>query len=255
MADSWDLIFKALGGTTHDFTLSPLYLDAAIIKKAVKNQKTTGQKEVRILCKQDTRESRPKCFKDRGLFLLPVVNGKYAIIQGEGYIDLPTYTGTPINYESKLDFVLKSSKIGNSEMQYLDLAYASSVIRTFMDDPSLVLSIRGRKFTPKFTFKAGEHRQDIEVSSVQTEVDGGYEGRNQIVLVEAKNSGATNTIIRQLYYPMRQWSICGKDVKLVFFENKNNICTLSEFTFDDVNDYHSIRLGKQASYLIIDPAE
>ena len=86
MADSWDLIFKKIGGAKHDFTAAPLYLDAATIKSAVKNQKTTGEKEVRILCKQDTRSSRPKCFQNRNLFLLPVVNGKYAIIEGEGYV-------------------------------------------------------------------------------------------------------------------------------------------------------------------------
>ncbi|MDR2659374.1 MAG: hypothetical protein LBC27_05220 [Spirochaetaceae bacterium] len=61
------------------------------------------------------------------------------------------------------------------------------------------------QYTPKFDFTAGRFNQKIIVESVQTEVDAGYEGKNQIVLIEAKNSQTKNTIIRQLYYPYRQW--------------------------------------------------
>ena len=44
--------------------------------------------------------------------------------------------------------------------------------------------------------------KNINVVSVQTEVDAGFEGRNKIALIEAKNSNTKNIIIRQLYYPM-----------------------------------------------------
>ena len=59
----------------------------------------------------------------------------------------------------------------------------------------------------------------IKVSGVQTEVDAGYEGKNQIVLIEAKNFDASNIIIRQLYYPYRQWqSKTKKKVVTLFFD-------------------------------------
>jgi hypothetical protein len=57
----------------------------------------------------------------------------------------------------------------------LDFAYASSLIRTFLEDDSLVLTVRGRKCTPKFSFRVG--KQNITAESVQTEVDAGYEGK------------------------------------------------------------------------------
>ena len=84
-------------------------------------------------------------------------------------------------YRSKLDFTLDTSVVGNSEMQHLDFAYASSLIRSFLNDESLVLTIRGRKYTPKFEFTVGHNK--IVVESVQTEVDAGYEGRHQVVSV------------------------------------------------------------------------
>jgi len=48
------------------------------------------------------------------------------------------------------------------------------------------------------------------VASVQTEVDAGYEGAESIVLIEAKSINATNVIIRQLFYPFKQWQTVSK---------------------------------------------
>ncbi|MBQ2753198.1 MAG: hypothetical protein IJF29_03645 [Firmicutes bacterium] len=207
-----------------------------------------------MLCKQDTRESRPQVFKDNGLFLLPKKNGSYYIVRGEGYIDIPEITTEVENYKSKLDFKLESSMVGDSEMQHLDLAYASSLVRTFMEDDSLLLTIRGRKYTPSFTFNVGE--QELCVESVQTEVDAGYEGRDKIVLIEAKNSNVSNTIIRQLYYPYRQWKQqTTKEVYLLFFDREKNsdIYNIWQFMFKNEKDYNSIEMVKSGRYKIVGP--
>lgn len=112
-----------------------------------------------------------------------------------------------------------------------------------------MLTIRGRKYTPKFSFKVGN--QQIEVESVQTEVDAGYEGKNQVVLIEAKNSHTSNVIIRQLFYPFRQWQhYTKKQVKTLFFEKRGNLYSLWHFEFKDINDYNSIQLVKHARYEI-----
>ncbi len=137
-------------------------------------------------------------------------------------------------------------------MQHLDFAYATSLIRTFMNDPSLVLTIRGRKYTPSLEFNVG--KQHIKTQSVQTEVDAGYEGKDKIVLIEAKRSGSKNTIIRQLYYPFRQWqSHTDKKVYTLFFENdsRSDIYSLWIFEFTDTMDYNSIKLVKSERFKII----
>lgn len=221
-----------------------------MIKQATAHFSKTNEKEVRILCKQDTREYRPQIFIDNGLFILPTRNGEYAIVKGEGYVDIPKITTAAKIYTSKLDFQLDTSLIGDSEMQHLDFAYAASLIRTFMEDDSLVLTVRGRKYTPEFSFNVG--KQIITQKSVQTEVDAGYEGKNQVVLVEAKNSSTENTIIRQLYYPYRQWQkYTGKPVKTLFFEKRSDYYSLWQYVFEDVNDYNSIKLIKFQQYEIV----
>lgn len=250
---SWKKIFDDYRILEHDFSKSPFPISAAQIKKSCQKFKETGEKEVRILCKQDSREDRPEIFIKNKLFLLPIKNGYYNIIKGEGYVDIPEIKKEEIIYSSKLDFKLDTASVGDSEMQHLDYAYAASLIRTFTEDPSLVLTIRGRKFTPVFDFYAG--KQLIKVLSVQTEVDGGYEGKHKVVLIEAKKSSAKDVIIRQLYYPFRQWqSTTKKKVVTLFFQKDHtaNLYSIWQFEFKNVNNYNSIVLVKAGKYKIIE---
>ncbi|GIV22474.1 MAG: hypothetical protein KatS3mg025_0133 [Bacteroidia bacterium] len=249
MDEAWEAICARGNILSHDFSTGPYYLSAEQIKQATQDFSKTSQREVRILCKQDTREKRPKVFQENNLFILPVKNGEFAIIKGDGYVDVPPIIASPILYRPRLNFPLETVGVGDSEMQHLDFAYAASIIRDFMQDPSLVLTIRGRKYTPKMEFLAGEVRHKIVAEGVQTEVDAGYEGKAQVVLVEAKNIEATNVIIRQLFYPFRQWSYhTKKEVHTLFFQKKGDEYHLWLFHFQDPHDYHSIQLTRSAVY-------
>jgi hypothetical protein len=108
---SWKKIFDDYEILKHDFDKSPFPLSATQIKRACQKFKETGEKEVRILCKQDSREDRPDIFQKYNLFLLPVKNGYYNIIKGEGYIDIPEIKKEVVVYSSKLDFQLDTTKI------------------------------------------------------------------------------------------------------------------------------------------------
>ena len=250
---SWQKIFYDHDIFHHDFSQSPFILTSQQIKNSCQNFKKTNEKEVRILCKQDTREDRPEVFKESNIFILPIKNGTYALIQGEGYFDIPEIETKPIKYKSKLTFPLDTSKVGNSEMQHLDYAYATSLIRSFMNDDTFVLTIRGRKYTPKFSVSAGDHNHNLMVEGVQTEVDGGYEGKEKVLLVEAKNSSTSNVIIRQIYYPFRQWQHhTKKPVELIFFEKRGDKFCLWRFVFDKMEQYNSIRFVDSAQYEIFD---
>lgn len=249
---SWNAIFERYGISDHDFGAAPFIISSPEIGAACQEFTRPSEKEARILCKQDTRESRPQVFRERGLFILPVRNKFYAIVKGEGYVDVPPIQSPLLEYRSDFPFELETTHVGDSEMQHLDRAYALSLIRHFTDDDSLVLTIRGRKYTPPFSFVVSEFHIDTE--GVQTEVDAGYEGANQVVLVEAKSGKAGNTIIRQLYYPFRQWQQhTDKPVTTLFFQRNGNEYHLWHFGFDDANDYNSIRLLNVARYRITVP--
>jgi hypothetical protein len=102
----WQAIFDKYKIHNHNFSKEPYVLTAEQIKKATAHFLTTNEWEVRVLCKQDSREDRPDVFIKNNLFLLPIKNGAYII---------------------------------------------------------LVLTIRGRKHTPKFDFTAGIFNQKITV--------------------------------------------------------------------------------------------
>ena len=247
---SWEAIFQRWDIQNHAFDREPFRLSAKQINEACQNFRRPGQKEVRILCKQDTRESRPSLFQRHGLFILPVRNGQYVLVKGEGYLNIPPIDSPVQEYSSDFPFRLETSLVGDSEMQHLDRAFALSLIRHFTGDSSLVMTIRGRKYTPKFTFVTGEFL--LEAEGVQTEVDAGYEGEKQVVLIEAKSPKTNNTIIRQLYYPFRQWRECThKPVTTVFFQHTDNDeFHLWQFGFADPMDYNSVYLVKSGRFHI-----
>ena len=212
---AWNKIFEDYF-MQHDFGLSPAILTAEMIKQSTRHFSRTSDREVRVLAKIDSREDLPQVLRDKGLFILPIKNGKYILVKGEGYHDLqpPSEIET---FTSTLNFELKSAKVGTSEMQHLDYAFNTGLLHHFLEisDP-LYLQIRGRKYTPEFTFHVGSF--NITTASVQTEVDAGYEGSDVLILVEAKGRSQNNFIIRQLYYPFRQWYInTEKKVRSLFF--------------------------------------
>ncbi|MEE2748188.1 MAG: hypothetical protein VX473_06975, partial [Candidatus Thermoplasmatota archaeon] len=227
----------------------PFPLSAQQIKDSTKHFPKTGQREVRVLCSQTQRKDRPQVFIDSGLFLLPVKNGHYVIVKGEGYMEIPEITSPVVRFKPLNEFELKSQLVGNSEMQHLDVAHASGILEHFVEEGRLYLTIRGRKYTPEFSFKVGGIT--ITQKSVQTEVDAGYEGNDVIVLVEGKNTKVKDTIIRQLYYPYRKWTKdTGKRTITMFFEKKGNEYMFWMYEFTDPKAYNSIRLVKSARYTI-----
>lgn len=75
----------------------------------------------------------------------------------------------------------------------------------------------------------------------------------QVVLIEAKNIKTDNVIIRQLYFPFRQWQLhTNKKVVTLFFSKSENIYCIWKFEFDDPQNYNSIMLKDSAKFTIQD---
>ena len=123
---SWNKIFDDYKILDYDFDKSPFPLSATQIKRACQKFKETGEKEVRILCKQDCRDDRADVFIKNKLFLLPIKNGIFAIIKGEGYLDIPAITNTDQVYNSKLDFKLDTSQVCISELPTCEVSSLKS---------------------------------------------------------------------------------------------------------------------------------
>lgn len=211
----------------------------------------TGQ-EPRLMMKFDHSAQLPQSLKRRGQFILPLRNGLYAILQGQGYHrpePCPPVRDLPL----QTTFPLGTSHAGLSEMQHLDMAFNSGMLCEFLGEPILYPTIRGRKRSPAFRLQVGEH--DLEVEGVQVEIDGGYEGRHGVAVVEAKIGECEDFHLRQIYYPYRFWSQhTTKAVRPVFFtyDPTSQVYRLREYRFTPPEVYQTPQLVRAAAYRLVE---
>ena len=233
------------------------YSGSVRVITAVQIKKWSGL-EPRLMTKFDKRDEMPPALLERKLFILPVTNGKYGLAPGDGFFDLPGIPGQETVHCCTLPFQLESSDYGNSEAGRVDMAFNSGLLSRFTGIDRLYPTIRGRKYSPRFTFRVGE--VDFPpVKSVQVEVDGGYEGRDQIVLLEAKVGRWDSFHLRQLYYPYRFWTeaVPKKRIRPIFFmfDPADSLYYLYEFEFEDPYDYLSVRCIRAVKYRLVHKSE
>ncbi len=213
--------------------------------------RTWTGREPRLMMKFDHSNQLPGKLQNPKRFVLPLRNGHYAIVEGLGY-HRPEGCGEPTELPYRTHFPLKTTGAGLSEMQHLDLAFNSGLLSHFLKEPVLYPTIRGRKRCPKFSFFAAGHQ--LEVEGVQVEVDGGFEGRHSVTVIEAKIGECEDFHLRQLYYPFRFWCLhTRKKVRPVFFtyEPHTEIYRLREYLFDPLEQYRSPHLVQARAYRLV----
>jgi hypothetical protein len=237
----WDTIFA-----TKNFDLSQdLHFITADEIKAI------TRAEPRILAKMDSSAAVPPVFKRNGYFLLPVKNGEYAIVRGEGFHRLEA-TMAPIDHTSRIKFHLTTAGRGSSEMQYLDYSFNAGALEAAVGISPLYQSIRGREYSRQFKFFV--NKTSLNVSSIQLEVDSGLEGEDTIVLLEAKMGTPEDFIIRQLFYPYNHFRLVSPNKRIVpvFFTYApaSKIYNFWVYEFNDPENYNSIRLKDRKAITI-----
>lgn len=218
--------------------------------------KRYGQREPRLMAKQDTLSTRPKVFRDHNLTIFPVQNGQYIIFhdqEEQSYFDFgASLDRLPVKeYRTPVDFQqydsLPSAQF--SESQAIDYAYLASLIKTFTGADQLSLTVRGRLRSGLLQFQLPTNHHQVTVEGVQIEVDAGYEGPEALVLIEAKVGRRDDFHIRQLYYPYLEWSRhTDKPIIPVFLIYTNGMFYLAEFRFEAA--FGELQIVKTACYTV-----
>jgi hypothetical protein len=215
-------------------------------------------REPRLMAKFDQKKHRPEILIRNQITILPISNGEYALLRGDGYLDIPEPESNSIQrYDtSRLEHIKSIPwKDGiHSEPQAIDTLFMSSAIRSFVGDETLVPTIRGKFRSRPFSFRfpTGAAEITINVNGAQLELDSGYEGK-LLVLLEAKLGSVTDTIVRQLYYPFMHFQRFdfGKKIVCLFLVYSNKVYSLYEFSFDQPGKYHA-SISRQAHYILED---
>lgn len=218
-------------------------------------ESVTGN-ELRLMTKIDHSAELPKALQRHGYFILPVKNGDYVLVRGNGYHTLEKLPEPPTIFRPQLDFELVSLNIGDSEPQHLNYAYNIGLLERFANTNGLRQTIHGRKRMPSIEFSVGNIGPIHVKAGVQVEVDLGCEGRTDIVLIEAKVGKPEDFIVRQLYYPYRKWrlEIPQKRIRPWFFCSSEvfgkRLYKIWEYQFTNEDQYLSLEFKRGESFLV-----
>lgn len=210
-------------------------------------------REPRLATKFDHKVNLPAIFAENNLAILPITRGDYLISTFSAY-----KTFDILNAETEEAIIpshLQSltPQFITSEAIALNCAYACGILANFLDDDELLPTVSGRMGSGKFTFNIDTTfgTKQVEVNNSQIEIDAAYEGVNSLFLFEAKRDLPEDFLVRQLYYPFRVWTKrVTKPVQSVFMTFSNGVFDFYRYSFDDPQNYNSLRLVKRKSYAI-----
>ena len=219
-------------------------------------------REPRLMCKWDSSNTLPKTLKENHINVLPDTRHSYVIGDFNLYEKIPEFIESTnnINYVDMSRYKdYESIDINNinSESVAINILVLSNILDDFLETDTNLETFHGRMGTEKFEFdvdSSNNKKIHISVDKAQCEIDGGFENKDSIVILEAKNVIHDDFHIRQLYYPYRLWkSKVKKPIRLVFSVYSNKIFRLYEYEFKNLYDFSSIQLINSKNYSLDDP--
>lgn len=212
-------------------------------------------RESRLMAKFDHCVNLPVIFRDNHLSILPISRSKYIIARFDTHFN--------VNYSDEVEAIpfefpahIESTDYTNlySESSALNCAFNTGIISNLIDEEA-AYTISGRMSTKTFDFEikssTGDETLSINVNKSQCEIDGGFESKNYLLLVEAKNYAVDDFLIRQLYYPYRLWlARTGKKVLSVLMTYSYDMFSFFMYEFKDKLNYNSLALVEQKNYVI-----
>ena len=204
---------------------------------------------------EDLRREQLESIVDNNLGILPIKNGEYIIGKFNLFETIKNTKYEDIDIKKvELPSFIETIDPDNiySESNALNVASLSGMFKDAFNE-ELYETIQGKMRTNTFNFIISSNNIDnnIEVNGAAIEIDGGYESKSKVVLVEAKNSMPEDFVIRQLYYPYRHWKDkVMEEIVPVFFAYDNGIYNMFIYSFEDLYKYNSLKLNEIKRYMI-----
>lgn len=217
-------------------------------------------REARLMTYSDREKSLPKIFKDNRLNIISDARGSYLIGRFNLYQSIaedPQLEISELPFPGDIETIDPHNIY--SEPAGILCAYNSGILNNLAGE-DLRFTVGGRMSSGSFDYSisaraagaTGEIRTEtISVANSQIEIDGGFEGASKFIILEAKNYGAEDFNIKQLYYPYRLWrEKTGKQVIPVFMTLSNDVFSFYVYRFRDHSVYNSIEMVEQRKYRI-----
>ena len=215
-------------------------------------------REPRLMAKWDSSDSLPEVLRKHKINILPDSRTSYVLGDFLLYQEIPELSEhvTQMTHIEMPDYESIDVNNINSEANAIHGLILSGILDDFLGEGRNDATFDGRMGTGVFDFRVDTVRgvsQSIHVENAQCEIDGGFENRNSVVIMEAKNVVHPDFHIRQLYYPYRIWRTrVKKTIRLLFCVYSNMIYRLFEYRFRDPENYSSIELVQMKNYSLQD---
>lgn len=150
-----------------------------------------------------------------------------------------------------------SPKTIPSENAYIDAAFSSGMLDQALNNGKerFLPVLHGRMGSGPMQFNIGVKKpQTLTINSAQIEIDATFEDSQSVVIIEAKAVPEADFLVRQLYYPfyvIRHRGVT-KPIRPAFLLLLGGNYYFNEYTFDDPNNYSTIRLVSQKTYRFFD---
>lgn len=239
-----------------------IFTDYNILEEIEKNghfkitaDQIRAYKEPRLMAKFDFSKQLPEIFKENKLGILPIKNGEYIIGKFNLFENIKNTEYEKIDIKKvELPSFIETIDPDNiySESNALNVAILSGMFKDAFEE-ELYETIQGKMRTNTFSFNisSDEGEKTIEVNGAAMEIDGGYETKTKVILVEAKNTLPEDFVIRQLYYPYRHWRRkTTKEIVPVFFAYYNGVYNMFIYSFENLYNYNSLKLNKIKRYML-----
>lgn len=207
-------------------------------------------REPRLACKIDYRQNIPAPLKKEQLSVLAVRNTCYRLARTDPFVNIDQTQFRESDIHGTFSIPPHIQSISpqriSSESKALDAALASGMLEEVVGE-KVSLVLRGREFCRPIEFSLPDNRSGYQpikyhAEQVQLEVDGGYEGKSGIHLIEAKVGWKDNINLRQLLYPHLHYG------KLF----RKTIKTYVLFYEPDTGCFHFLRFRKGDQYYFSD---
>ena len=245
--DLWVKIISELGiDTSHSVS----YVTAGEVNRI-------SEKEARNMAYMDELAKVPAIFSSNSLFLLPVSNGRYAIVRGQGYHELEE--SRVVEEEYRPSYPPDTALLEPSKSEGSAIAYAlnTGLVSHLTGVSPVFLGAPGRFFLDEFEFDVNGNAH-LRQKGAQAEVDGFFYGNRAAMVMEFKAHQRRDFLIRQLYYPYRHW--IGRASRynwnsvrpfFVDFDHQTTTYRFFEYEFTSPNDYESIHLVSARSIHVV----
>lgn len=199
---------------------------------------------------------------ERDYFLHHLGNGMHRFIKGYKYA---YHDFKPIAHEDCVEEEYKASilnEVNSSESNILSLIFNQRILHSFLyGDKNASLNLyNSHRTKTSFSYRIGE--EEVDLNSIQIEIDMTCERNGDITIFEAKSQLVNNFAVYQIFHPFLYYQYLNKKKNLGI--KKINCCYVLKkpfkgytilrmylYTFDDTNQLTSLRLIKSKEYKLI----